>query len=137
MKTVMALASMAVLLLLSAGAASAAEDESTNALFIDRQSVTTAVLNISYIPDYLNREDIPAGVLYGWRGLAQITIPWNKISRIDFVDGREGYNAIVTLKDRQRIHIRIEAKTTEYSGENSFGGTFQIRTEHIRSIIFE
>ena len=137
MKLILFAALLVLATLSGAAPAYAADEPGVNALFIDRQSVTSVVLNIQYQPDYLNREDVPAGVLYGLRGLARITIPWSKIARIDFVDGMDDFNAVVTLKDKKRIHIRVEAKTTEYSGENSFGGTFQIRTEHIRSIIFE
>jgi hypothetical protein len=115
----------------------AAETNTYNAIFIDRQGVTTGVLNVQYTPDYLHRDTMPQDVLYGWRGHAQITIPWKNIRRIDFIDSREGFNAMVTLRNNIRVGIRIEAKTTEYIGKNSFGGTFRIRTEHIRAIIFE
>ena len=134
------IACLASFCLFGGASRSFAEDTNTyNAIFVDRQSgVTTEVLNVQYTPDVLNQTSTQSNVLYGWRGHAQITIPWKNIRRIDFFDSKKEYNAIVILRDKKKyVKLRVEAKTTEYNGKNAFGGTFRVRAEHIRSIIFK
>jgi len=133
------IACIAIFCLLGSASRLFAEDTNTyNAVIVDRQGVTTDVLNVQYTPDSLSRSSKQSNVLYGWRGHAQVTIPWKKIRRIDFFDSKKEFNAIVMLRDKKKfVRIRVEAKTTEYNGKNSFGGTFRIRAEHIRSIIFK
>jgi hypothetical protein len=133
------IACFAVFCLLGGASRLYAGDTNTyNAVFVDRQDVTTDVLNVQYTPDYLNQAARQSHVLYGWRGQAQITIPWKNIHRIDFFDNKKEFNAIVMLRDKKKyVKMRVEAKTTEYSGKNAFGGTFRIRAEHVRSIIFK
>ena len=120
------------------GSLAAEEKESFNATFIDRMDVTSRVHNIEFRPNYMDREVTKAKhVLYGWRGSAQITVPWNNIRRIDFVNGDKRFNAVVTLRDGRRIHLRIDPANSEYEGLNDFGGVFLIRTQYIRAIIFD
>jgi len=110
--------------------------EALDALVIDRVGVTSRVEQLEYVAAYLQMERGKANELAAWRGHAQITIPWDRIRRIDFVDAELRDNAVVTTKDRQRVIVRLDP-STEYRGTNSFGGEFLIRTEFIRAIIFQ
>jgi hypothetical protein len=107
-----------------------------NAIVVDRVGVTSRVEQLVYEAAYLQQERGKAKDLYAWHGYAQVTIPWERIRRIDFVDAEMRDNAVVTTKDRQRVIVRLDPNT-EYRGTNSFGGEFIIRSEHIRVLIFE
>jgi hypothetical protein len=108
-----------------------------NAIVIDRQDITSRVVNIEYKPDYLNEQTVRPNTLYGWRGHATITIPWPDIRRIDFFDGDARFNTEVTLRDKRHVFLKVEAPGTMYRGTNDYGGIFSIQTEFIRTIAFE
>ena len=110
---------------------------SFSATFIDKQSVTSHVHNLKYRPSYLNEEIAKPNTLYGTRGDAEITIPWKNIKRIDFVSFNRKFNAVVTLRDKRQINLQIDEANTTYKGDNDFGGVFAIKTDKIRSIIFD
>lgn len=107
------------------------------ALFIDRQDITSLVINVEYRPDYLNRPTTLPNTLYGFAGNAEITIPWQNIRRIDFFDGSRQFNTAVLLKDDRRVLMRVDAAGTVYKGTNDYGGLFSLRAEYVRSIIFQ
>jgi len=111
--------------------------ESFNATFIDKQNVTSRVQNLKYRPRYLNENIASPNSLYGTQGDAEITIPWKNIKRIDFVSFNRKYNAVITLRDKRQIHLQIDEANTTYKGDNDFGGVYAIRTDKIRSIIFD
>jgi len=105
--------------------------------FIDNLNVTTYVSNVQYQYDY-NDKTSPNNkfVISGLRGKSTVTIPWQKINRIDFVQERKNYNAIVSLKDGRTILIYAELSNSKYQGKNDFGGSFKINAEYVQAIIF-
>ncbi|NLF38263.1 hypothetical protein GX586_02385 [bacterium] len=121
-----------------AGAACAAEEQQAfSALIIDQQDVTTHVRNVTFRPDAVNQGIAQPGTLSGWRGYAEVTIPWQKIRRIDLLVIDQRYNAWVTMRDATRMPLRIEAANTSYMGTNDYGGVYVISTARVRSIIFD
>ena len=112
-------------------------ERSFSATIIDQQSVTTHVDQLAFKPDYLNKDIVQPQMVYGWRGMAEITIPWANVQRIDLVVIDRRFNCLVTLRNRTRVPLRIDAANTEYSGTNEYGGILMIRAEYIRSIIFD
>jgi len=128
-----------IFLIFSASRALAAENNNSDfsAVFIDNLFVTTRVNNVQYKFQY---PDGPASsnkaIIYGRRGKSIVTIPWEKIERIDFIEGKKSYNAVVKLKDNRIILIYADLANAEYKGLNDFGGSFQINAEYVRSIIF-
>ena len=110
---------------------------SVNALFVDRQDITTRVTCVNYRPDYLNEMTVRPNMLYGFRGNAEITIPWSNIRRITFYDGNRQFNTAVLLRDNRYVLMRTEGSGTVYKGTNDFGGLFNIRADYVRAIIFE
>ncbi|RLD09203.1 MAG: hypothetical protein DRI44_09015 [Chlamydiae bacterium] len=108
-----------------------------NAAFIDNMNVTTYVNNVQYKSDYIDKSTTKTKfVICGKRGKSTVTIPWSKIKRIDFVDEKKKYNAVISLKDGRRVLIYAEFAHSEYKGENDFGGSFLINAEYVRAIIF-
>ena len=105
--------------------------------FIDNLNVTTYVSNVEYQYDY-NDKSAPNNkfVICGMRGKSTVTIPWTKIKRIEFVQERKNYNAIVSLKDGRTILIYAELSNSKYQGKNDFGGSFKINAEYVQAIIF-
>jgi|GEM_PF-1316511 len=108
-----------------------------NALFVDRQDITTRVTCVNYRPDYLNEMTVRPNMLYGFRGNAEITIPWTNIRRINFYEGNRQFNTAVLLRDNRYVLMRTEGSGTVYKGTNDFGGLFNIRADYVRAIIFE
>jgi hypothetical protein len=108
-----------------------------DATFVDRQDVTTRVTYVHYRPDYLNEMTVRPNMLYGFRGSAEITIPWSNIRRVDFFDGNRQFNTAVQLRDNRRVFMRVEGAGTTYKGTNDYGGLFSIRAEYVRAIIFD
>jgi len=107
------------------------------ATFVDNMNITTYVNNVQYQCDYNDKSSANNKfVIYGTRGKSTVTIPWSKIKRIDFIDERENYNAGVSLKDGRCILIYAELSNSKYTGENDFGGTFKIKAEYVRAVIF-
>jgi len=106
-------------------------------IFIDNLNVTTYVSNVEYEYDY-NDKTAPNNkfVICGFRGKSTVTIPWQKIKRIDFVKERKNYNAIVSLKDGRTILIYAELSNSKYQGKNDFGGSFKINAEYVQALIF-
>jgi len=113
-----------------------ANKKSFSATFIDKQNITSLVHNLNYRPRYLNENIAGINILYGTRGDSEVTIPWKTIKRIDFISFNKKYNALITLRDGRKIKLQIDEANTTYKGANDFGGVFAIRTEKIRSIIF-
>jgi hypothetical protein len=107
------------------------------ALFVDRQAITTRVTCVNYRPDYLNEMTVQANMLYGFRGSAEITIPWSNIRQVNFFDGNRQFNTAVLMRDNRYVLMRTEGAGTVYKGTNDFGGLFNIRAEYVRAIIFE
>jgi len=130
-----------ILILLFASLAFSARAKSNtssfSATFIDNLNVTTIVNNVEYKFQY---PDSPASkykhIIYGRRGKSIVTVPWEKIKRIDFVEDKKNYNAVILLKDNRIILIYADLANAEYFGFNDFGGSFQINAEYVRSIIF-
>ena len=126
-----------IFLLSIAAYAGKTKPESYNAAFVDNLNVTTFVSNVQYQSDHNDKSSANNKfVIYGSRGKSAVTIPWSKIKRIDFVDERENYNAVVSLKDGRCILIFAVLSNSKYKGENDFGGSFLINAEYVRAIIF-
>ncbi len=111
--------------------------ESYNITFVDNMNITTFVSNVQYQSDHNDKSSANNKfVICGSRGKSAVTIPWSKIKRIDFVDERENYNAVVSLKDGRCVLIYAVLSNSKYKGENDFGGSFLINAEYVRAIIF-
>jgi len=120
-------------------AAYAVENEQKvfHATFIDNMNTTTLVQNIQYKCDYIDKSSTNNKfVVCGKRGRSDVTIPWSKIKRIDFLADRKNYNCLVSLNDGRSILIYAELSRSKYKGENNFGGSFSINAEYVSAIIF-
>lgn len=114
------------------------KQQSYNATFIDNMNVTTFVNNVQCKFEYLDTatKNESKYVIFGQRGKSTVTIPWEKIKRIDFLKERDNYNAAVGLKDGRRVLIYADLANVKYKGKNDFGGSFLINAEYVRAIIF-
>ncbi len=73
--------------------------------------------------------------LAGKRGDANVTIPFEKISRVEFqaLEGKE-MQAKVSLREKEDIDLKLE-KPAKFYGRADFG-TFQIDAKDVKSISF-
>ncbi len=104
-----------------------APDKNFTARVVDRQGVETTLSTVSYEGKVF---------LVGTRGSATVTIPFEKISQLQF-PGVEGNVVLakVLLRDQQSIEIKV-AKRAKFYGKAEFG-TFQIEMKDVRSINFQ
>ena len=102
-------------------------DKNFTARVVDRQGVETALSNLSCEGKVF---------LAGNRGRATVTIPFEKISQIQF-QNPEGSEVPVKvfLQDQKPIEIKV-AKRAKFYGKAEFG-TFQIEMKDLRSINFQ
>jgi len=101
-------------------------DKNFTARVVDSQGIETTLSKFSYEGKVF---------LVGNRGSATVTIPFEKISQLQF-QGLEGSEALakVSLRDQKSIEIKV-AKRAKFYGKAEFG-TFQIEIKDLRSINF-
>jgi len=102
-------------------------EKNFSARVLDRQGIQTSLSEFSFGGKVF---------LVGKRGSATITIPFEKISRLD-LDGQDGNEvlAAVTLRDQNRIELKVD-KRSKFFGKAEFG-TFQIEMKDLKSINFQ
>jgi len=122
----------------SAVNAELSKQQSYNATFIDNMNVTTFVNDVQCKLEYreMSTQQVSKHVIFGQRGKSTVSIPWEKIKRIDFLKERDNYNAAVRLKDGRCVLIYADLANVKYKGKNDFGGSFLINSEYVRAIIF-
>ncbi len=103
-----------------------APDKNFTARVVDRQGIESTLSKVSYEGKVF---------LVGNRGSAMVTIPFEKISQLQF-QSLEGSEALakVSLRDQKSIEIKV-AKRAKFYGKAEFG-TFQIEMKDLRSINF-
>jgi hypothetical protein len=104
-----------------------APDKNFTARVVDRQGIGTTLSKVSYEGKVF---------LVGDRGSATVTIPFEKISQLQF-QSPEGSEVLakVFLRDQESIEIKV-AKRAKFYGKAEFG-TFQIEMKDLRSINFQ
>jgi hypothetical protein len=94
---------------------------------VDRQDVQTSLTHFSQEGKVF---------LEGKRGRANVTIPFEKISQIQFSNSKEdGISVKVILRNRETIEIQMN-KQGKFYGMAQFG-TFEIEAKDLKSIRFQ
>lgn len=95
-----------------------------SAAVVDREGVQSTLQSFSFEGKIF---------LAGKHGSASITVPFDKISEIQF-QGQEGGEMIarVTLRDQKNVSLKVE-KRSKFFGRTEFG-TFQVETKDLKSV---
>jgi len=98
-----------------------------NARVIDHQGVQTSLSQVSFEGNVF---------LVGKRGDATVTIPFEKISRVE-IKGLEGNGVVVVanLRNQEKVEVKVD-KNSKFYGKADFG-TFQIESKDLKSISFQ
>jgi len=103
-----------------------APEKNFNVRILDREGVQTSLSQFSHEGKVF---------LTGKRGDALVTIPFEKVSQVQFepVEG-DDVRARVSIRGAEAVEIRVEKKARLY-GKADFG-TFQIEAKDVRSLSF-
>jgi hypothetical protein len=103
-----------------------APEKNFSAAVLDREGVQTTLQSFS-----LEGKIFVAGK----HGSASITVPFDKISEIQF-QGQDGseMGARVILRDQKTVQIKIE-KRSKFFGKTDFG-TYQVEAKDLKSVRF-
>ncbi|MDY6854770.1 MAG: hypothetical protein SWO11_08695 [Thermodesulfobacteriota bacterium] len=100
-------------------------DKNFNATFIDNQDVIVRCTQISMDGEVF---------IWGKKGRGTVTISFEKIKTIEFMNTDNSIIAEVELKDGKREKIEVDNKKMFY-GNLEFG-TFQIEVRDLKKIVF-
>lgn len=102
-------------------------EKNFNARALDHQGIETSLSQFSFDGKVF---------LVGKRGDATVTIPFEKISRLD-IQGQEGNEVLATviLRNQERIEVKVD-KNLKFYGKADFG-TFQIDMKDLKSVNFQ
>ena len=101
-------------------------DKVFSAAVVDREGVQSTLQSFSFEGKTF---------LAGKHGSASVTVPFDRISEIQF-QGQEGGEMIVrvALRDQKSVSLKVE-KRSKFFGKTDFG-TFQVEAKDLKSVRF-